>query len=105
MTDITDTLEAMEEVEEAITRALMIDLDNQVHYIKAVTSLYIKCVTVVCSLQKPEPDMSVKEFTEGFTEAVRKDIISSVAMTCKVNGWEFHPDPNKDLRDEILNEH
>ena len=93
-----------EDIEDTLIKAMIMSPSSHKFYLEKVTRLYIKITTMVCSIQEDSPDCSVKEFTEGFTEAVKRDILASVAKTCEVNGWEFHPDRNAELRKEILDE-
>ena len=51
-----------------------------------------------CGLKYP------KDIVEGYFSAFRKDVDASIEMTCVANGFEYAPDPNKEVRDEILAE-
>jgi len=45
-----------------------------------------------------------KQLVDDYLEAWHKDVYSSMEMSCAANGLAYAPDPNKELRDEILAE-
>lgn len=94
--------EDFNELREVLLRAMIMDDSSHGFYLQLASRVFVSTATVACSLHIPDEGMSVKEFTEGFMGAITKDVLSSVAMSCKANGWEFHPDPNKELRDELI---
>ena len=51
-----------------------------------------------CNLKYP------KEVIDGYLDAWNKDVYHSIQLTCEANGIDYVPDPNKELRDEILAE-
>ena len=46
----------------------------------------------------------MKGIAETYLETFTASVMGSIEATCAVNGMVFAPDPNKELRDEILRE-
>jgi hypothetical protein len=47
---------------------------------------------------------NMKDLTEGYLEQFTMSITKSIQATCEANGISYMPDPNKEVRDEILAE-
>ena len=107
MSDRTQELAAhigktIAEAEDSATRIALLQIVSELHLASLVTFLAVESAEHQkhsdCDLKYPSKgaDAYLKEF--------RKDLESSLQTTCILNGLEYCPDPNKELRDEILNE-
>ena len=100
----------MHDSTEAMIKGMeMLDSDDRVKLLEDIGRLHGVSLTLFTLLEATDHadhkcELSFpKAIIDGYMEAFHKDVYSSVEMTCIANGIDYAPDPNKEVRDEILN--
>ena len=82
-----------------------LDTNRRVRLLEEIGRLHGMTITLFAILEgEGEGSKYPKEIVDGYMSAFNKDLQRSIAMTCAANGLELAPDPNKEVRDEILGE-
>ena len=89
----------------------MLDSELRIKLLEEIGRLHGISLTLFALLESQEhtghaddcPVKYPKFVVDGYMEAFSKDVYSSIQLTCEVNGIEYTADPNKKVRDEILN--
>ena len=99
--------ESMESVVEGMEQ---LDSNGRVRLMEEIGKLHgmtLTLFTLLHSQAHKDHDCELrfpKDIVDGYLEAWHKDVYTSIEITCAANGIDFEPDPNKEVRDEILRE-
>jgi hypothetical protein len=94
--------EALEVLIDGMTE---LDTKRRVMLLEKIGRLHGMAVTMFSIMETYDGcHNSPKDIVSGYLEAFGKDVTTSVELTCDANGMEYDRDPNKTVREEILNE-
>lgn len=100
-------------VTEAIaTKMVELDDEDRMKMLEGVDQMHVVAFVTWLGLELgdhddcPEqcPFQNPKEVVEGYVEQFSKSLHKSIEMTCEANDIPYAPDPNKEVRDEILSQ-
>jgi hypothetical protein len=87
---------------DAKTRIKILESMSELHLVSFVTWLGTNIMVDHVDHADDCPYKNPKELVDKYVECFAKDLEASVEATCLANGVQYVPDPNKEVRDEIL---